>query len=485
MPANSGKPSLKLLTARTLKWNAVDRLSSQVIYAAVGVVLANVLSKEDFGLVGVLLMFQAFATIFVDSGFGAALLQKREPTQRDYSTVLWFNIGVSLSVYIALWIAAPLIADIFHDDRLRAMSKVMFLSFVVNALGIVQTNRLMKRMEVRAIALSNLVAMLLSGGLGIWMAMHGYGAWAMIWQTLSMAAAKTLLLWATGGWLPSAVFSMRSLREIRRVGTSVFTSALLNTASLQLYNFVVGAFYNLRLLGLYTQADKWSKMASASLSQILTSSFVPLLARVQDDEETFRRYAVRALRFTAFLAIPCMLGLAVTGRALFHFLFSTKWDEAIPLFQILALRGILVVHFSLYSNFLLAKGKARGLFAAELAKDLLTVGAILCTVWSGNLTILVWGQFVASLATLAVTAAICRRSLGAGLLRLTLPTLPFAAAGVLMALVCMALTALTLPAGLMLLLQAGAGAAVYLLILLAARVPELPEALSYLRRRIA
>ena len=130
---NNRESSFRQKTARTIKWNTIDRFSSQIIYAITGIVLANVLSKDDFGLVGAILVFQAFATLFVDSGFGAALLQKKEPTDKDYSTVFWFNLIVSVIIYIILWFAAPLIADIFQGDtRLIPLSRVMFLCFIIN-----------------------------------------------------------------------------------------------------------------------------------------------------------------------------------------------------------------------------------------------------------------------------------------------------------------------------------------------------------------
>ena len=149
----------------------IDRISTQVLYAVTGVVLANVLSKDDFGLVGVLLVFQAFATIFVDSGFGAALLQKKHPLERDYSTVFWFNTCMCVFIYLILYFSAPLIARAFHNDmRLIPLSRVMFLSFILNGLGIVQTNRLMKMMQVKQIALANIAGLTLSGIAGVWLA---------------------------------------------------------------------------------------------------------------------------------------------------------------------------------------------------------------------------------------------------------------------------------------------------------------------------
>ena len=153
------EPDLKLRTARTLKWNVIDKISSQVLYAVTGIVLARVLTPEDFGLVGAVLVFQAFASLFVDSGFSAALIQRKSPTETDYTTVFWFNMGMAAVLYAILWLCAPFIADLFQGDmRIVPLARVMFLTFILNASAIVQTNRLMKRMDVRMVAVSNVIA---------------------------------------------------------------------------------------------------------------------------------------------------------------------------------------------------------------------------------------------------------------------------------------------------------------------------------------
>ncbi|MDE5551697.1 MAG: lipopolysaccharide biosynthesis protein, partial [Muribaculaceae bacterium] len=369
----------------------------------------------------------AFAIIFVDSGFGAALLREKEPTQEDYSTVFWFNLIVSVGVYALLYLCAPLIARLFDDnDALIPMSKVMFLTFVINGLAIVQTNRLMKRMEVKMIAVSNSVAIFVSGIAGVILAFHGYGAWAMVWYSVIMAAVKTLILWLTGGWWPSLTFSRESMRKVRRVGVSVFSSSLLNTISQNVYNFVIGVWYGLAPLGVYTQADKYSKMFTASISQVLTASFVPLLSGVQDSVEAFRRYCRKTGRFAAFILLPAMLLLTVTAPNLFHALFAEKWDDAIILFQILCVRGIFVVLVSLYSNYLLSLGKARHLIVSEGVKDGLLFVAIFATVGWHTVPVLVWGLLGATIITwlilLYVTAHGLPLSVG-DLLRVNLPFL--------------------------------------------------------------
>ncbi len=484
--SESQEAPLKLKTARTLKWNTIDRLASQVLYGVVGVVLANVLPQEDFGLVGALLVFQAFAIIFADSGFGAALLQKKNPTEEDYSTVFWFNLIVSVAIYWLLWLGAPLIAEIFQDDRrLIPLSKVMFLTFVLNALAIVQTNRLMKRMDVRMLAISNVVAQVGGGGLGILLALLGYGAWALVWQSVALAGIKTAILWITGHWRPVCWLKLASLKTMWRIGLSVFSSSMLNTLFLNVYSFVIGHFYSLRALANYTQADKWSKMGTASLSQVLTASFVPLLAGVQDSPDDFRRYITKINRFSAFVLFPAMFGLAATGTSLFHTLFGTKWDAAILLFQILAIRGIFVVLVSLYGNYLLAKGYGKRLVTIEVVKDLSIAVAILATIWDGRVDVLVWGQLWASLLTWGVVLWLTSRALGYGLLRMLGDLCPFLVLSLVMTAGVLLLPAVLggVPAIVLLLIQVAVGGGIYVGGSWLIRLPELREAAGYLLGR--
>lgn len=426
-------PPLKLLTARSLKWNAIDRLLTQVIYALVGIVLANILSQKEFGLVGVLLIFQAFASILVDSGFGAALLRDKNPSQRDYSTVFWFNAGVSIAIYALLFLCAPLIAAIFHgQEELVPLSRFMFLTFVINGLSIIQVNRLMKEMNVKLIAVSNTISLIAGGAAGIWSALSGAGAWALVWQSLVMATAKTTILWIWTGWRPEHVFSFASIRKIRAVGMSVLSSAMLNTISQNIYNFVIGILYSPATLGVYTQADKWAKMGSASISQILTSSFVPLLSKVQDSKPDFDRYLEKTLRFTSFILLPAMSFMAISAAHIFHLLFADKWNEAIPLFRILSLRGIFVVYISLFSNYLLALGKARAIFRSEFIKDALIFLAISATLFSRSLTLLILGQACATFLTWIILIPATCRPLNIRASALIRPALPFLALTLLM-----------------------------------------------------
>ena len=418
---------LKLKTARTLKWNTLDRISSQVLYAVTGIVLANVLTKEEFGLVGAVMVFQAFASLFVDSGFSGALIQRKAPTDTDYSTVLYFNLGVSVLIYCILWLSAPLIDSLFNaGGALVPLARVMFLTFVLNATAIVQTNRLMKQMNVRMIAVSNAVGLVVSGATGIILALQGYGAWAIVWQSIVLSAVKSGLLWATSRWRPQATFSMASLRSIFAVGVGIMTSSFLNTVFQNIYSFIIGTYYNLANLGCYTQADKWSKMGVTSLSQTVTASFLPVLSGCQDDRPRFHRMMAKTNRFTAYVAMPCLVLLVLLSEAIFHTLFGTKWDEAIVLFQLLAARGIFVVLTSLYTTQITAIGAARKLVESEVVKDVLTVAAIIATIPFG-IEWLVGGQVIAAAVCFVYSQLLVARTTGYRVAAMLTEIAPYAA----------------------------------------------------------
>ena len=482
--------NMKMRVARTLKWNLVDKVATQILYAVTGIILARVLSEADFGLIGAILVFQAFASMFVDSGFSYALIQRKNPTDRDYSTVLWFNVGIASLLYVVLFFSAPLIADCFQGDaRLIPLSRVMFLTFILNALAIVQTNRLMKRMDVRMIAVSNSLGLIGGGAVGIVMALTGFGPWALVWQAIVVAAIKTSVLWLTSSWRPLAVFSWTALKSFFKVGSGAMVTSFLNTLFQNIYSFFIGNRVGLVPLGYYTQADKWSKMGSASISQVLTASFVPLLAKFQDDGENFRRYVSKINRFTGFILFPVMTGVAMIGEPLFHTLFGDKWDAAILLFQILTVRGIFIVLISLYTNYLLSLGYARKLIMVEIVKDGLIFVAIMSTVWFHSVPLLVWGQLGASALTYMIVLAIASRSTGVRISRMVGDLLPYAGMSLVMATVCWLVKPVSGVPVLQLLLMITAGMASYILIARVSRCPELTEAAGYLfgrfRRRRA
>ena len=294
----------------------------------------------------------------------------------------------------------------------------------------------MKRMEVRMVAVSNSVGLFVGAVVGITLAFGGYGAWAIVWQTLSLNFTKSLVLWLTSGWYPLMRFSGASLRSFFGVGSGMMVSSFLNVLFQNIYSFFIGNRVGLAPLGYYTQADKWSKMGISSLSQVLTSSFLPVLSEVQDDPERFARVTSKMNRFTSYLLFPAMGFLIAMATPVFHCLFGTKWDASIVLFQLLLVRGIFTVLTSLYNNYVIALARTKLVVAMEILRDgaallfLVATLPFIAMTRGGDIVygikLLLIGQIVASAISWGVmvikTAPVSGRSTGS-FLRDSLPYL--------------------------------------------------------------
>lgn len=403
---SSRQPDLKTLTARSIKWNMIDRVASMLLYLSIGIILARELSPAQFGLVSTVMAFQAFASLFIDSGFSYALIQRHKVTRLDYSSVLWFNIAVAVAAYMGLWFLSGAIAHYYNEPILKPLGRVAFTSFLFNAATLVQQTRLMKQQNVAPIAAANTLSLTLAGGVAVWGALAGWGAWAPVAQTVLMAALKCIILWCYTRWLPVLKFSWTALKSFMKVGTGMMLTSLLNTIFLQVYALVIGKRAGMGRLGYYYQAEKWSKMGIQSISQTLTQSFLPTLATVSDEPARFVRSVVTMNRTGSYLLFPAMGLLAVVTPALFHVLFGNKWDYSIVLFQILLLRGLFTSLTQLYNNYAIALGQSRTVLKMEAVRDSIAGIALIASLPVLNLEtpghpvmgieILLWGQTLAA-----------------------------------------------------------------------------------------
>lgn len=411
-------PSLKQRTASSVKWNLIDRFGTQILYGITGIILARILSPEAFGLVGAIVVFQAFASLLIDSGFMPALLQRKDPKEIDYQSIFWFNFIVSIVLYVGLFFFAPLIAQWYgKSEELIPLSRVLFISFIINGLSLIPNNRLLKRMNVRPVAIANGAGLFAGGAAGIFLAIEGFGAWALVIQTLTLGIVKGVILWIADRWVPKLEFSMSVLRSYFKFGGSMMLSSFLNTLFLNIYSFVIGNRVGIVPLGYYTQGDKWSKMGIMSLTQVFQTSLVPTLSEVQNDKERFTRLSLKINRFVAYISFPSMLWLIVMASPIFHALFGSKWDESIPLFQLLLLRGVFYLLTQGYNTVITAKGDSKLIVKTEIIRDITALIALAITIpfltlsleghFLAGLEILIGGQVIASIVAWIYTLVKC------------------------------------------------------------------------------
>lgn len=371
--------NLKERTTRALIWGSIDKIFTQLCYAVTGVVLANILTSDDFGLMAIIGVFIAFVNIFIDSGFSLALVQKKHTNRKDYSTVFFFNIALSTAIYVILYFCAPLIADYFGNEKLVLLSRVMFLNVFFVSFGLVQSSMLMKQMNVKKQTSINVISLFVCSILALYMALHNFGVWALVAQALVYSFVRTLLLWVSNRWIPLLVFSKESFKNIFSVGSHLLLTSFVRTLFQNIYTLIIGRKYSLSDLGYYNQADKWSKMGTMALTQTMGAAAFPALSSIQDDEERMRNVFRKMNRMTSYVCFPAFIWLIVMAEPVFHCFFGTKWDLSIIFFQLLVVKGILFTYISLLNNYIMATGKTRIIFRLEVIKDTMAIVGIVIT----------------------------------------------------------------------------------------------------------
>mgnify|MGYP002852812282 CR=1 FL=1 len=350
--------TLKQKTAKSLFWGAMNNGFTQVLNLVIGIFLGRLLSPEDYGIVGVLTIFTVIAGNLQSSGFTQGLINLKTPTARDYNAVFWFNILASFTIYAVLFLSAPAIAWFFHEPRLVLVSRVVFLSFVISSFGIAHNAYLLKNMMNREIAVSSGIALIVSGTLGIVLALKGYAYWSLVWQQIVYITVLNMGRYYFVSWHPSRKIDFQPVREMFGFCVKILATNILNTLSQQVLTFIFGRLFPIKQVGNYTQANKWNTQAHSFVSGTLSQVAQPLLVTIQGETDREVRIFRKMMRFTAFLSFPVMLGLALVANEFIVLAITEKWLASVPLMQILCIAGAFLPFYTLYQNLAVSNGRS-------------------------------------------------------------------------------------------------------------------------------
>jgi O-antigen/teichoic acid export membrane protein len=387
--------SLKSRTVLALKWSLVQELAGGVVQFVLGIVLARLLLPQHYGLIGMLGLFLAVAQVFLDSGLGAALIQKKQLTETDTCSIFYFNLVVGLVVAVLLCLAAPWIAVFYGQPLLVPLTRVLSLSFVINAFSLVQTALLMKLIDFKTLTKVNLVSSVCSGCIGVVMAFRGWGVWSLAAQQVSNSAIRTALLWVFNSWRPSWLFSFGALRGLFAFSSPLLISALINEMFANIYLVVIGKTFSAADLGFYTRAQGLTQICSETLGRVANRVTYPVFSSVQTDRARLKRGLQRSMTSISFIHFPMMIGLAVTAKPLVLLLLTEKWERCIPYVQLLCLVGLLFPCHLLNLNVLTAVGRSGLFLRLEIIKKALVLVNIALT-WRWGIEAMIWGQVVLS-----------------------------------------------------------------------------------------
>lgn len=363
--------SLKDKTIKGTMWSAIDNVAQFGVAFIVSIVLARLLSPDDYGLIGIITIFTTVCTAIINGGFSNALIRTQKPTDEDYNTAFICNLLMSILLYVIVFLCSPLIADFFNRQELVALTRVSSFTMIIGALAMVQQTRLTKRIDFKTQTKITLIASILSGIVGIALALMDFGVWSLVVQGIVAQMLRTVLLWFFNHWIPSIRFSKESFNRLFGFGWKMMASGILDSLWTQLYQVIVGKFYSPATLGQYTRAKQFSTMFSSNLTMVIQRVTYPVLSDIQDEKERMIAAYRKIIKTTMFMTFALMFALGAVSEPLLYCLIGPKWHEAATYLPLICLVGSLYPLHAINLNMLQVQGRSDLFLGLEIAKKII------------------------------------------------------------------------------------------------------------------
>ncbi len=448
--------TLKEKTAKGLGWGFIDNFASTGITAVVSIILARILSPEEFGLVGMIAIFISLGNSLMDSGFSGALIRKENVSDKDLSTVFYTNLILSLIIYAILYICAPAIATFLNQPVLCDLVRVLSLSVVIISFTQVQKVTFIRKIDFKTQAIISLAASLTSAVVSIWMALEGYGVWSLVAQQISRQAVVSILLWLFSTWKPALVFSFASFREMFNFGSKLLACSIISVIWNEIYSFVIGKMYNPVSVGYFTRADKFRSLVTSNIGQVVQRVGYPVMSSIQNDPQRQVRVYRKVTRLTMLITATLVMGLIGCADAMIEVLIGSKWLPAAEYLRILGLSGIFLPLILGSINVFNANGKSDMTLLLEIIKTLLAAIPVTLGVLF-DIKLLLWGMVAISVASYLIHAKFVSKEIAYPLWLQIKDILPFIIISAIMSLAVHCLGMLNLAALPLLILQITAG----------------------------
>lgn len=374
---------LKDKTVRGVGWSAADNVLSYAVSFVVSIILARLLTPDDYGLIGLIGIFTAISATITTAGFGNALIRKKSPTEEDYNTVFVFNLIASLVLYVVLFCCAPAISRFFEREELVLLTRVSSLSIIVGALAMTQRVKLIKRIDFKTQMKITLIASISSGAIGIGMAAFGCGVWSLVAQHLSSSFISMVCLWFYNRWIPNLKVSGKSFNELFGYSWKIMLSGLLDTVWKELYQVVVGKFYSSATLGQYTRAKGFAQLFSQNLTGVVQRVTFPVLSEIQDDKTRMISAYRNMIRVTMFVTAICMFAVGAVAEPLIYCLIGAKWHEAATYLPFICVSMSLYPLHAINLNMLQVQGRSDIYLVIEIVKKIIGLGPLAVCIFVG------------------------------------------------------------------------------------------------------
>lgn len=453
--------NLKQRTVRALAWSTAERIGRQGFQFVITVVLARLLTPEDFGLIGILTVFIVTAEAFVNNGFGAAIIQRTEVSEDDLTTAFLASVGTAVGLFFLTFGLARLLADFYRRPELVPLTRLVAVVIVLDSLIIIQRAIFERSLDFRTLSQITIAATMISGVGAVGLAVAGFGVWSLAAHIVAQKALLALFLWYRSIWVPRGRFRLRSFTNLLQFGWKLQVSALLNRLFRNVYVLVIGRAFSVDIVGYYAQAKRMKDLPMTNLAEIVNRVTFPAFATIQDQRDRLKRGYRRTMTMLAMVAFPLMTGMLITAPRLIPVLLGGQWEPAIPLFQLLCLVGVLYVLQATNMNILKVTGRSDLFLKLSIVKKVITLTAVAVSIRWG-LYGLVIGQVVTAYIAYALNATVAGRLIDYSMKKQIEDVAPYLALTAVMALFVWLIGHTgALPDGAVLILQTVAGIGVY------------------------
>lgn len=395
--------SLKQKAINGVKWTFLDQAGSLGISFVVGIILARLLQPAEFGLLGMVTVFTAIATVFTDSGFGQAMVRKMDLTEEDKLTAFWFSCGMGILVYIALFISAPWVSAFYNEPQLTDILRITSIPILFSGLLTIPNMIFTREINFKVTTKISFSRAILSGMVGIYMAIMGYGVWALIVQGLVSYAIGIIMFNYYCRWKIKFIFKKNSFHYLWGFGSKMLASNLLNTAYNNLYQIVIGKFYSPTDLGQYQRGQSYSGLFSNTLTQVVQRVSFPTLSKMQDDTERLKYGYRKIIKLSMFVSCLGSMALAAMAKPLIVILIGEKWLPAAEYLQIICLGALLYPVHAINLNVLTVMGRSDLFLKLEIIKKIIGTIPIVIGIFLG-IKVMLWAGVVSSFLCFAINA---------------------------------------------------------------------------------
>lgn len=374
---------LKGKVVKGVAWNAVNLYSIKGLQFVIGIILARLLTPSDYGLVGMTAIFFAISSVFIDSGFGSALVQKKDRNEDDYCTVFYVNFIISLFFFCLFFVLAPYVADFFEQPLLKNLMRVSSISLIINALVATSRNKLYVAVDFKTTTKINITSSIISGCVALNCAYVGFGVWTFVVQGLTSSVISAVLCFYFVRWIPKRKFSKSSFNRLFNYGSNVLFASLINVVYDNIYSFIIGKKFTASNLGFYTKGETFASFAGNTTASILQGVAFPVLTNLQDDKQRLLAAYSRYIKMVAFFVFPLLMGLCGVAKPLILFLITEKWASSIIILQILCFAYMWNGIIRLNLNLLHVTGRSDLVLKLEIVKKIVAFVILFISVFWG------------------------------------------------------------------------------------------------------